>query len=237
MGLWSQVGVPKSGVPGRVDQGESPTSREASPQPRPCPAPSPSPARQGDPPEKVGCPAPAHSRPRADPAFRGPRTWPAPLAPKCTQTRSGTLCGSSGHCPPALGRTKGAPTPAAARGGGRGLPSWGEEQRPPPYLGRESAGSGPGRGGGEGTLGRAPPPPRGCGDLSARCGSGASPPRHPGPRNPALGKGRLNRPSRTSGCGEGRGGRGSSTDAQRCLRWVLSYPVSVIVSVVSICFF
>lgn len=43
------------------------------------------------------------------------------------------------------------------RGGGRGLPSWGEEQRPPPYLARAGAstGSGLGRGGGEGWRGGA----------------------------------------------------------------------------------
>lgn len=71
MGRRSQAGVSKSGVLGRVDRGGSPTSREASPQPRPHPAPSPGRARRGRPPEKVRWPGPAHSRPRADPAFRG----------------------------------------------------------------------------------------------------------------------------------------------------------------------
>lgn len=98
-------------------------------------------------------------RPRADPAFRGLRTWPPTTPPPPSVHKQGVgLCAaplaivrrhSAGQrCP-----HRGLP----ARGSGRGLPSWGEEQRPPPYLARAgaSAGSGLGRGGGEGRRGGA----------------------------------------------------------------------------------
>lgn len=229
-----RLGFPKSGVLGRVDRGGSPTSREASPQPRPHPAPSPGRARRGRPPEKVRWPA----RPTRGPAPTLHSAAAHLASPPGPQVYTNKVWDSLRLLWPlsaSARQDKGCPHPGGRplRGCGRGLPSWGEEQRPPPYLGRESARSGPGRGGGEGAAGLGPLRCPTDGDLSARCGSGATPARHPRPHNPALGKGRLNHPSGTSGC---RAGSRLIHGCQQCLCSVVGHPVSVIISVISVCF-
>lgn len=95
---------------------------------------------------------------------------------------AGCLRGAAGAVYPAGGRNKGRRLIWRGRGRARGQ-AWGAA------AGRA----------GEGALGWGPSAVPGCGDLSASCCSGASPPRHLGPRHPGLGKGRLKRSSRTSG--------------------------------------
>lgn len=169
--------------------GGPPPSRGASRQPAPVPAPR----EAGGLCREGGERHPRGPAPTLHSGACAPGRPPPPL--KCTQTRCRTLRGSSGHCPPELGRTKVPPPQAAARGGGRGLPSWGAEQRPPLIWAGAgaSAGSGPGRGlrGGPAEGRRVP----GCGHMLLRRIRTSTPP------PPRPGKGAPDTPARSRGAG------------------------------------
>lgn len=112
------MGAPGPGLSG--GWGPGPGGRRGGLQPRGAQAPDPArprtPRGWGTLPRRRGAlPHPAAPR---RPCIPGPAHLAAhhPAPPKCTQTRCRTLCGSSGHCPPALGRTKVPPPRAACEG-------------------------------------------------------------------------------------------------------------------------